>query len=149
MVHGLFFPHLLLLMLVLLLTLLNVYIVSHYVCIIIFRLRICIEYNPIFEIIWLILRSLCSTLKSLCAKIGINCVENHHSNELKLAKKNTMKISIVDMWTECTFLYLYVHICVHKYVYSMECYESTTKCCYNFYAIFICVVTTQIGLTNT
>lgn len=72
----------------------HTYIASHYVCIIIFRLRnvrIRIGYNPIFEIIRLILRSLCNTLKSLCAKIGINCVENHHSNELKLEHTYTHK----------------------------------------------------------
>lgn len=93
------------------------------VCIIIFRLqnvRIRIEYNPIFGIIRLILRSLCNTLKSLCAKIGINCVENHHSNELKLEQqqqqqKNPTKISIVDMRTQCIFSSTFVLIvCTRK-----------------------------------
>lgn len=90
--------------------------VSHYACIIIFRLqnvRIRIEYNPIFEIIRLILRSLCNTLKSLCAKIGINCVENHHSNELKLEQQQKVptEISIVDMRTQCVFT---VYLCVNS-----------------------------------
>lgn len=63
---------------------------SHSVCIIIiFRLPKCefASNNPIFGIIRLIVWSLHNTLKPLCAKIGINCVEKPNLNERKKAEK--------------------------------------------------------------
>lgn len=80
------------------------------IIIIIIRLPKCefASNNPIFGIIRLIVWSLHNTLKPLCAKIGINCVEKPNSNELK--PKNQWRVGRTRERERNTCMYLlYIH----------------------------------------